>query len=99
MVYFVAVSHFVRPGEFLSVVTPRLMEDTMEHSVPMQKFGRVGSSGQTCMETLKNLSGVAQDVRSMGTSIPDVWGVDFMGPFPMLEHCEYILVAVDYMFK
>ena len=67
MVYFVAVSHFVRA---VIVVTPRLMEDTTEHSVPMQKFGRVGSSGQTCMETLKNLSGVAQDVRSMGTSIP-----------------------------
>ena len=22
-----------------------------------------------------------------------------MGPFPMLEHCEYILVAVDYVSK
>jgi len=72
MVYFVAVSHFVRPGEFLSVVTPRLMEDTMEHSVPMQKFGRVGSSGQTCMETPKNLSGVAQDVKSTGILIPEM---------------------------
>ena len=29
----------------------------------------------------------------------DVWGVDFMGPFPMSEQCEYILVAVDYMSK
>ena len=72
MVYFVAVSHFVRPGEFLSVVTPRLMEDTTEHSVPMQKFGRVDSSGQTCIETVMNLSDVAQDVRSTGTSIPEM---------------------------
>ena len=72
MVYFVAVSHFVRPRKFLSVVTPRLMEDTTEHSIPMQKFGRVVSSGLTCMEMLKNLSGVAQDVRSMGTSIPEM---------------------------
>ena len=29
----------------------------------------------------------------------DVWGVDFMGPFPMSEQCEYILVAVDCMSK
>ena len=29
----------------------------------------------------------------------DVWGVDFMGPFPMSEQCEYILVAVDYVSK
>ena len=72
MVYFVAVSRFVRPGGFLSVVTPRLMEDTMEHSIPMQKFGRVVSSGQTCMETPKNSSGVAQDVKNTGISIPEM---------------------------
>ena len=72
MVYFVVVSRFVRPRGFLSVVTPRLMEDTMEHSVPMQKFGRVVSSSQTCMEMLKNLSGVAQDVKSMGILIPEM---------------------------
>ena len=72
MVYFVAVSHFVRPEKFLSVVTPRLMEDITEHFVPMQKFGRVDSSGQTCMEMIRNLSGVAQDVRSTGTSIPEM---------------------------
>jgi hypothetical protein len=29
----------------------------------------------------------------------DVWGIDFMGPFPTSEQCEYILVAVDYMSK
>ena len=29
----------------------------------------------------------------------DIWGVDFMGPFPMSEQCEYILVAVDYVSK
>ena len=57
---------------FLSVVNPRLMEDTTEHSVPMQKFGRVVSFGQTCMETPKNSSGVAGDVRSTGISIPEM---------------------------
>jgi hypothetical protein len=29
----------------------------------------------------------------------DVWGIDFMGPFPNLEGCEYILVAIDYVSK
>jgi hypothetical protein len=29
----------------------------------------------------------------------DVWGIDFMGPFPKLGDCEYILVAVDYVSK
>ena len=29
----------------------------------------------------------------------DVWGIDFMGPFPPSEGKEYILVAVDYVSK
>jgi hypothetical protein len=29
----------------------------------------------------------------------DVWGIDFMGPFPNSECCEYILVAIDYVSK
>jgi hypothetical protein len=29
----------------------------------------------------------------------NVWGIDFMGPFPNSEGYEYILVAVDYVSK
>jgi hypothetical protein len=29
----------------------------------------------------------------------DVWGIDFMGPFPNLEGYEYMLVAIDYVSK
>jgi len=29
----------------------------------------------------------------------DVWGVDFMGPFPSSFGNQYILVAVDYVSK
>ena len=29
----------------------------------------------------------------------DVWGIDFMGPFPRSQHHEYILVAVEYVSK
>jgi hypothetical protein len=29
----------------------------------------------------------------------DVWGIDFMGPFPMSFNNQYILVAVDYVSK
>ncbi|GKE42372.1 reverse transcriptase domain-containing protein, partial [Tanacetum coccineum] len=29
----------------------------------------------------------------------DVWGIDFMGPFPSLRGNKYILVAVDYLLK
>ena len=71
MVYSAVVSRYVRPERFWSVVTPHLMEDITEHSVPMQKFGKLDYSGQTCMETQRNLCGVAQDVKSMGISIPE----------------------------
>ncbi|KAL7600269.1 hypothetical protein Lser_V15G26043 [Lactuca serriola] len=29
----------------------------------------------------------------------DIWGIDFMGPFPMSKGNKYILVAVDYVSK
>ena len=29
----------------------------------------------------------------------NLWGIDFMGPFPSSDEKEYILVAVDYMSK
>jgi hypothetical protein len=29
----------------------------------------------------------------------DVWGIDFMGPFPKSHDSEYILVAIDYVSK
>ena len=29
----------------------------------------------------------------------DVWGIEFMEPFPKSKDCEYILVAVDYVSK
>jgi hypothetical protein len=29
----------------------------------------------------------------------DIWGIDYMGPFPKSKNYEYILVAVDYVSK
>ena len=29
----------------------------------------------------------------------DIWGIDFMAPFPKSQDCEYILVAVEYVSK
>ena len=35
----------------------------------------------------------------MEVEVFDVWGIDFMGPFPPSFNNEYILVAVDYVSK
>jgi len=29
----------------------------------------------------------------------DIWGINYMGPFPKSHNCEYILVAMDYISK
>ncbi|XP_070035506.1 uncharacterized protein [Nicotiana tomentosiformis] len=35
----------------------------------------------------------------MEVEIFDVWGIDFMGPFPLSSGCNHIFVAVDYVSK
>ena len=37
--------------------------------------------------------------RILEIEIFDVWGLDFMGPFPSLKGNQYILVVVDYVSK
>ena len=36
---------------------------------------------------------------SLVVKIFDMWGIDFMGPFPPSFEYEYILVAIDYVSK
>jgi hypothetical protein len=38
-------------------------------------------------------------ILNLQIDIFDVWGIDFMGPIPNSEGCEYILVAIDYVPK
>jgi hypothetical protein len=38
-------------------------------------------------------------ILNLQIDIFDVWGIDFMGPFPNSEGCEYILVVVNYVSK
>jgi transposase InsO family protein len=38
-------------------------------------------------------------ILNLQIDIFDVWGIDFTGPFPNSEGCEYILVAIDYVSK
>ncbi|KAM2935473.1 hypothetical protein COP2_033183 [Malus domestica] len=35
----------------------------------------------------------------LSVEIFDVWGIDFMGPFPLSHGFLYILLAVDYVSK
>lgn len=69
---------------------PTMYEDTKEYirrCRRCQKHG--GISSRNAMPLTYNLQ----------VELFDVWGIDFMGPFPRSYDCEYILVAVDYVSK
>ena len=58
---------------------------------------------QRCTPCQKHESINIRDAMSLTTNLQlelfDVWGIDYMGPFPKSWQCEYILVAVDYVSK
>nr|CAE01641.2 OSJNBb0021I10.3 [Oryza sativa Japonica Group]CAE03198.2 OSJNBb0060M15.10 [Oryza sativa Japonica Group] len=69
---------------------PTMYEDSTEfvrRCTSCQRQG--GITARDAMPLTYNLQG----------EIFDVWGIDFMGPFPKSRNCEYILVAVDYVSK
>nr|CAE02464.2 OSJNBa0042D13.17 [Oryza sativa Japonica Group] len=87
---------------------PHLMVAITMHSAPRPRSGKVVSSGPQCTKTqntsCQRQGGItARDAMpltyNLQVGIFDVWGIDFMGPFPKSRNCEYILVAVDYVSK
>jgi transposase InsO family protein len=56
-----------------------------------------------CIRCQKHGNINARDMMPLTTNLQidifDVWGIDFMGPFPKSEGCEYIVVAIDYISK
>ncbi|CAN6581623.1 unnamed protein product [Malus baccata var. baccata] len=52
-----------------------------------QRMGNIGARDQMPQVSILNVE------------IFDVWGIDFMGPFPSSYGCIYILLAVDYVSK
>ena len=112
MVYFVVVSRFVRPRGFLSVVTPHRGHygAFRTHAKVWQSgffwpnmYGDAKGVIWRCPRCQKHGNINSRDAMPLKSNLQveifDVWGVDFMGPFPMSEQCEYILVAVDYLSK
>ena len=69
---------------------PSMYEDTKDFTrrcPNCQKHG--GIIGRNAMPLTYNLQ----------VELFDVWGIDYMGPFPRSHNCEYILVTVDYVSK
>ena len=69
---------------------PTLFKDTHEFCTKCDRCQRMGTLSRRSMMPLTNI---------LIVELFDVWGIDFMGPFPPSFGYLYILVAVDYVSK
>ncbi|KAJ9559628.1 hypothetical protein OSB04_004788 [Centaurea solstitialis] len=69
---------------------PTIFKDSFEFVKKCDRCQRTGNVSQRNEMSLNNI---------LEVELFDVWGIDFMEPFPMSLHNQYILVAVDYVSK
>ncbi|GJU52682.1 reverse transcriptase domain-containing protein [Tanacetum coccineum] len=62
-------------------------QDMVTHCDACQRQGKISQKDEMPQNHIQNVE------------IYDVWGIDFMGPFPSSRGNRYILVAVDYLSK
>ena len=89
-------------------------EDTSVPVRPQKKFYKVGFTDPLYSKTHSTFASHVQISQKIGkisrrdmmplnpileVEIFDVWGIDFMGPFPNSFGNQFILVAVDYVSK
>jgi len=69
---------------------PSLHQDAHTYAKHCTRCQSLGSMARRDMMPLQHI---------LAAEIFDIWGIDFMGPFPVSFGYEYILVAVDYVSK
>lgn len=69
---------------------PTIYKDSFEFAKTCDRCQRTGNISGRNQMPLQNI---------LEIELFDVWGIDFMGPFPPSFGCQYILVAVDYVSK
>ncbi|XP_050233798.1 uncharacterized protein LOC126682206 [Mercurialis annua] len=69
---------------------PSLFKDTHKYVMSCDRCQRMGNISKRNEMPLNNI---------LEVELFDVWGIDFMGPFPSSYGNMYILVAVDYVSK
>nr|GFA77031.1 reverse transcriptase domain-containing protein [Tanacetum cinerariifolium] len=75
------------PLETLSTVTFRDAHELVKNCNSCQRQGQISQRDEMPQHSIQICE------------IFDVWGIDFMGPFPSSRGNKYILVAVDYLSK
>ncbi|CAN6576899.1 unnamed protein product [Malus baccata var. baccata] len=81
------LSRMVHEEHEHDVPIPETFPDEQLLSIECQRMGNIGTKDQMPQQPLSFVE------------IFDVWGIDFMGPFPLSYGFTYILLAVDYVSK
>jgi hypothetical protein len=69
---------------------PTIFKDAYDHCKACSRCQTLGNMSHRDMMPLQPI---------LVCEIFDIWGIDFMGPFPTSDGFEYILLAVDYVSK
>ncbi|GJR45603.1 retrovirus-related pol polyprotein from transposon TNT 1-94 [Tanacetum coccineum] len=69
------------------------------HSGPASGHHSANVTAKKVYESVFYWPSVFKDANEYVCEVFDVWGLDFMGPFPQSRGNKYILVAVDYVSK
>ncbi|XP_059623060.1 uncharacterized protein LOC132266224 [Cornus florida] len=89
--FFSQVKHFFwEDPELFKYCPDQIIRRCIPETESCERCQKVGSMSRRDMMPLTNI---------LIVEIFDVWGIDFMGPFPSSYGYEYILVAVDYVSK
>ena len=67
-----------------------IFKDTHLFAKSCDRCQRTGNIGRRNEMSLTNI---------LEVELFDIWGIDFLGPFPSSHGHKYILLAVDYVFK
>ncbi|XP_059650629.1 uncharacterized protein LOC132296441, partial [Cornus florida] len=89
--FFSQVKHFFwEDPELFKYCPDQIIRRCIPETEACERCQKLGSMSRRDMMPLTNI---------LIVEIFDVWGIDFMGPFPSSYGYEYILVAVDYVSK
>nr|GEX01161.1 hypothetical protein [Tanacetum cinerariifolium] len=75
-----------------------LRDDDMDDNLPDETLMNVSSTEEDKIPCLSQRDEMPQNNIQV-SEIFDIWGIDFMIPFPKSYKFEYILVAIDYVSK
>ena len=95
-------------------VTPRLMEDIMRETEPLIRYCNLGSILPTLFKDARKFVLSCDECQRIGNigkrqEMPmnyslavepfDVWGFDYIGPFPSSNGYTHVLVAIEYLMR